>query len=242
MKVLIIGSNFTSQMIEYLPQLAKAGGKELLLGNLRAENCSIESHYRNYIDENEVYTYETYLPGITEAMRPDGIALHEAVEDDEWDIIIFSQNIALSGIRESYNPYLAELSAYCRLMIPGAETILIEPWAYEPGCDKKAFIKAYNSDSDEMASRISECCASAAVTAEIDRVISLGKVWQAVRDSDPGISLTRDGESADEAGKFLSSCVLHRELFSESADYSGLDLKGISADTAAFLHRLSSHI
>ena len=97
-------------MITYLPHLAAAAGKELLLSNLTAKNCSIESHYRNYIDENEVYTYETYLPGITDAMRPDGIALHEAVEDDEWDKIIFCQNIALSGIKESYSPYLAELS------------------------------------------------------------------------------------------------------------------------------------
>lgn len=229
-------------MISYLPQLAKAGGKELLLANLMSDNCSIESHYRNYIDENEVYTYETYLPGITEAMRPDGIALHEAVEDDEWDIIIFSQNIALSGIRESYNPYLAELSAYCRLMIPGARTMLIEPWAYEPGCEKKAFVKAYNSDSEEMASRISECCSLSADTAEIDRVTRLGRVWQAVRNSGTDISLTSDGESASKEGEFLSSCILYRELFSESADCSGLDLKDIPADTTAFLSSFSSHI
>ncbi len=91
-------------MISYLPRLAKEAGKDLLLSNLTVKNCSIESHYRNYIDENEVYTYETYLPGITGAMRPEGIALHEAAEDDDWDIIFFCQNIALSGIKESYNP------------------------------------------------------------------------------------------------------------------------------------------
>ncbi len=239
MKALIIGNDFTSQMITYLPALAKAGKKELLLSNLEIKNCSVESHYRNYTDENEIYTYETYLPGITDPMRPDGIALHEAVEDDEWDMIFFCQNIALSGIKESYNPYLAELAAYCKLMIPNVCTALIEPWSYESGCGKKAFKDAYKSDSDGMYERIHKCCAEAAATAETDRIITLGGAFQAVRDSGFPVSLTTDGENASEAGKYLSSCVLYNEMFSQSAADVPFTLPEIPKETADFLTRIS---
>ena len=242
MKVLIIGNKFTSQMCTYLPAMAKAGGKELMLSNLTAGNTSVESHYRNYTDENEVYTYETYLPSITEAMKPDGIALHEAVEDDDWDAVMLSQNIALGGIRESYNPYLAELAAYCRLMHPQAEIILIEPWSYGPGCKKKAFAEAYNSDSEEMYEKISVSCQAAAQTAEADRIIHIGRAFQTARKTQPGISLTTDGENADEAGRFLAACVIYRALFNESAFGNPFRLPALPDETDDLLRLVSEKI
>ena len=242
MKVLIIGNKYSSQMCSYLPSLAASGKKELLLSNLTAGNSSIESHYRNYTDENEVYTYETYLPGITEAMKPDGIALHEAVEDDDWDIIMFCQNIALGGIRESYNPYLAELAAYCRLMHPQAEIILIEPWSYSPGCEKKAFREAYNSDSEGMYEKISVSCQAAAQTAEIDRIIQTGRAFQTARNTQPDIQLTTDGENAGYAGKFLSACVLYRALFNESAFECSFRLQQLDDKTDDLIRLISERI
>ena len=191
-------------MLKHLPKLAINGKKELLLSNLCIDNCSIEHHYRNYIDEAEVYYYETYLPGITEMMRPDGIALHEAVEDDDWDMIIFCQNPALSSKKESYRPYLGELAAYCRLMHPEAKLMLIEPWAS-------------GDNPQETAAKIHEACVAASSEAELDGIINIGNVWQDVAGLDSFDSLLSDDNMLNEEGGFLCSVVLYASIFGESA-------------------------
>ena len=93
-----------------------------------------------------------------------------------------------------------------------------------------------------MLSKIADCCRVSADTAEIERVLPLGEIWQAARNS-PGFNtpLTGDGESASEAGRFLSSCVLFREIFGESAADIPFDLPGFPKETSDFLKNLSSH-
>lgn len=240
MKVLIIGNDLTSEMIGYLPRLAKESGKELLLANLTLKNCSIERHYRNYTDEAEVYTYETYLPGITEKMSPDGIALHEAVEDDDWDLICFIQNPSLGGVRESYKPYLDELAAYCSLMHPEARLALAEPWAYESGFASAEFEKAYGSDSGEMYQKIVSSCVSAAGEAEIGEIIKIGSAWNAAHGADPDILLTKDGVTPNEAGRFLSSLCIYKSVFGEMP--GGYIPDEINETTAEFLRVCAENI
>ncbi len=222
MKVLTIGNNYTSAALAYLPALAVAGGKELLLSNLCTDNCSIEHHYRNYIDEAEVYYYETYLPGITEMMRPDGIALHEAVEDDDWDMIIFCQNPALSGKKASYKPYLGELAAYCKLMHPEVKLMLIEPWAG-------------GENSEEKAEKIHEACRTAKEDAELDGIINIGKAWQIAEGTGSFDKLIQSGDMPAESGKFLCSCVLYEAIFGESAVDVEYDLPGIPEEISSLL-------
>ena len=209
-------------MLKYLPHLAIAGGKELLLSNLCIDNCSIEHHYRNYTDEAEVYYYETYLPGITEMMRPDGIALHEAGEDDDWDIIIFCQNPALCGKKASYKPYLAELAAYCNLMHPKTKLMLIEPWA---GGENPA----------EEAEKIHEACCAAADEAGLDGIINIGTAWQIAEGTGSFDSLTSDDIMPNECGKFLCSCVLYESVFGESAADVDYNLPGVPEETSNLL-------
>ena len=213
MKVLTIGNNYTGAALSFLPSLAIAGEKELLLSNLSIDNCSIEHHYRNYIDEAEAYYYETYLPGITEMMRPDGIALHEAVEDDDWDMILFCQNPALSAKKESYRPYLGELAAYCRLMHPEAKLMLIEPWVTE-------------DNPQETAERIHEACLTASAEAELDGIINIGKAWQIAEGTGSFDSLKAEGNMPDDKGRFLCSCVLYEAIFGENATDVDFNLPG----------------
>lgn len=217
MKVLSIGNSFSQDAQAYLPKLAIAGGKELLLGNLYLPGASIEDHYRNYIDEEEVYTYENYLPGETEAYKPDGIALHEAVEDEDWDVITLQQCSKLSGIKESYTPYLAEVAAYCRMMHPDAKIMLHQTWAYEKGCPLPEFKENYDRDQDKMYSMLTECYAETAREAEIDIIIPTGRAWQTARQTKIGDRLTRDGYHGNELGQFLGSCCFYEMIFGESA-------------------------
>lgn len=216
MKVLSIGNSFSTDAHTYLPHLAIAGGKELLLSNLYLGGASVEDHYRNFTDEEEVYTYESYLPGETECMRPDGIALHEAVEDDDWDIITLQQCSKLSGIRESYSPYLAELAEYCKMMHPDAEIMLHQTWAYEQGCPIPEFRTNYGNDQLNMYAMLTEAYAEAAIEAEIKTIIPSGRAWQTARQTKIGDRLTRDGFHGNELGQFLAGCCFYEKIFREN--------------------------
>lgn len=224
MKVLSIGNECSTDIHTYLPFLAKAAGKELLLGNLRLDNSSIENHYRNYIDEEEVYIYETYLPGETDAMKPDGIALHEAVEDDDWDIITFQQEHSLTGDIESLRPYLSELTAYCKLMHPNSKTALNSMWAYETGCGIADFRNNYNNNQQEMYECLINVCNEIKEEAEIDMQIPFAKAFQLARSTNLGDRFTTDGKHLNELGQFLASCVLYEAAFGESAMNSPYNL------------------
>lgn len=242
MKILSIGNECSTDIHTYLPFLAKASGKKLLLGNLCLKNANIEEHYRNYIDEEEVYEYETYLPAETDSMKPDGIALHEAVEDDDWDIITFQQEHSLAGDIESMRPYLSELTAYCKLMHPDTIIALNQMWAYEAGCGNPDFRNNFNCNQQEMYESISQICNEISEEAEIDRIIPFGRAFQIARSTNIGDRLTTDGYHLNELGQFLASCVLYEAAFGESAvnspynlpeyDKSISDLLKICADAA----------
>lgn len=224
MKVLSIGNSFSQDAHTYLPFLAKGEGEELLLGNLFLAGASLEDHYRNFIDENEVYTYEVFLPNQTDKMAPDGIALHEAVEDDDWDIITLQQASPLSGVKESYEPYLSELMGYLQLVQPKAEIILHQTWAYEQGCDKKEFAEYYDGNQQKMYEKLTECYVEMATKNEIKRIIPTGFAWQIARGTFVGDRLTRDGFHGNEMGQFLGSCCYFEAIFNRNCYGTSFDL------------------
>ena len=48
MNILSIGNGISSDAHRFLPQMALAGGEELLLCNLHIEICSLEQHWNNW--------------------------------------------------------------------------------------------------------------------------------------------------------------------------------------------------
>ncbi len=215
MNVLSIGNSFSTNAHMYLPHMAKADGRELLLCNLFIGGCSLEQHWKNWREENPAYDYEVYLPFETELSRPDGIALHEAVEDEEWDVITLQQGSALSGISESYSPYLSELAEYCRMMQPKAKIMLHQTWAYEEGSNHPAFA-AYGKSQQEMYKALTEAYVNAALEADIDLIIPSGRAWQTARNTPIGDRLTCDGFHGNDLGCYLASACFYEMIFEES--------------------------
>lgn len=214
MNVLSIGNSFSTDAHTYLPQMAKAAGKELLLCNLHIGGCSLEQHWTNWSEENQNYFYEVFLPFETEMSRPDGVALHEAVEDEEWDVITLQQCSPLSGIKESYSPYLGELAEYCRMMQPQAKIMFHQTWAYENGCKNPAFGN-YGNSQDEMYAELTRACVEAAMEADIDLFIPSGRAWQTARQTLIGDKLTRDGMHGNVLGCYLASACFYEMIFGE---------------------------
>ncbi len=214
MNVLSIGNSFSTNAHKFLPHLAKAKGKELLLCNLFIGGCSLEQHWNNWREEKDAYDYEVYLPFETEMSRPDGVALHEAVEDEEWDVITLQQGSALSGVRESYTPYLSELTEYGRMVQPQAKIMLHQTWAYAKDSLHPAF-PTYNNNQDEMYRALTQCYVEAAEEADIDLIIPSGRAWQTARQLPIGDRLTVDGFHGNDMGCFLASCCFYEMIFGE---------------------------
>ncbi len=240
MKVLSIGNRMSSDAHTFLPFLAKAGSKRLLLSNLCTENASVEDHYRNYIDENEVYYYETFLPGITEMMRPDGIALHEAVEEEDWDFITIQQNGVLSGSKDSYKPYFGEVAAYCRLVHPETKIMIVQPWAFDKGCPLPEFRELYGKNSDNMYEMTAQCCSETALDEELDGIIPIGKAFQIIRQTAIGSRLTLDGQYANEIGQFAAGCVMYEKIFGEDVSGVPYNLPDYPAEISSLI-KLCAH-
>lgn len=226
MKLLCIGNEIINECASFLPELAKAAGKELLLGILYADGSNAEDHYRNYIDENEVYNYRVFLEGETEPMMPEGIAVHEAVEDDSWDMVIIQQEPALAGVKETMSPYVAELAGYIALMHPGAKVMIFEPFAFDKGCAVPEFSEYYGRDTETMYESIAQCCAEIAEEAEAAGVVRCGRGFEILRKTKLASHLTLDGRMPTEPAAFAASCVIYESLFDESAEKSPFILPG----------------
>ncbi|MBR6786121.1 MAG: DUF4886 domain-containing protein [Clostridia bacterium] len=240
MNVLSIGNSFSTNAHKFLPHIAKAAGKELLLCNLFIGGCSLEQHWKNWREENADYDYEVYLPFETEMSRPDGVALHEAVEDEEWDVITLQQCSALSGVKESYSPYLSELTEYCRMVQPKAEIMFHQTWAYQNGAEHPAFT-TYNRSQTEMYRALTQCAVEASDEADIGLIIPSGRAWETARQTVIGDNLTVDGFHGNDLGCYLASACFYEMIFKESVLDNTFVLPGYNEEITKIL-KICAHL
>ena len=225
MNVLSIGNSFSTNAHRFLPKMAEADGEELMLCNLFIGGCSLEQHWNNWRKEKTDYEYEIYLPFETEMTRVDDIALHEVVEDEEWDVITLQQCSHLSGIRESYSPFLSELAEYCRMTQPNAKIMLHQTWAYESGCPHPGFSN-YGKSQQEMYRMLTEAYVDAALEADIDIIIPSGRAWQTARNV-IGDKLTVDGYHGNDLGCYLAGGCFYETIFNKSIHDNSFALSDI---------------
>lgn len=239
MNILSIGNDLTTNIHKFLSEMAKADGNDdLLLCNLMIDNCSLEHHWQNWREEKTAYNYEIYLPGETEMNLADDIALHEAVEDEDWDVIALCQCGALSGIRESYSPYLSEIAEYCRMVQPKAKILLIQPWAYENGCTDPFFAN-YSKNRSEMYRALTQACVDAALEADINFIVPCGRAWQSTENLPIG-ALTTDGKHGNDVGCYLAGACLYESVFDKSIYTNSFFPKGLPESLTEVL-KLCAH-
>ena len=193
MKILSIGNSFSQDAHKWLHKLAKNNGIELETANLYIGGCSLETHWKNAQENNAHYDLE--LNGENAKRK---ISIAEALELEKWDIITVQQVSFLSGIHETYEPYLSSLVSVVREAQPDAKLYFHQTWAYEIDANHGGFAN-YNNNQTEMYHRIKDTSEKAAksICAEL---IPTGTVIQALRETVPefdykngGLSLCRDG-------------------------------------------------
>ena len=76
-KILAIGNSFSDNAMNYLyPVLEAFGAKEIILGNMYIGGCSVDTHYKNMINQSKSYTYRKNTTGTF--VNTNSVALDQA--------------------------------------------------------------------------------------------------------------------------------------------------------------------
>ena len=115
-KVLTIGNSFVDYPTSLLPDIAKAGGKTLVLGKANIGGCSLERH-AHYLAQAEANDpagriYKSFVDPKTKANQP--VTLPEALAADQWDIVTLQQWSQESYKPETFHPAVDHLIAAVR--------------------------------------------------------------------------------------------------------------------------------
>jgi hypothetical protein len=212
-KLLAIGNSFSDDAIEhYLYGLAEANGDTIIIGNMYIGGCSLERHFKNSQNNSSNYSYRKIVNGV-KTVTPD-FRLIDAIVDEEWNYISFQQVSSLSGIYESYFPYLDDLVEYVENYSTNSDVqfVLHSTWAYAQSSTHPGFSNYY-SYQPEMFNAIIDASTKAAEKAGIEIVIPAGTAIQNARTSSLGDTFCRDGYHLELTyGRYTASCVWYEKL------------------------------
>ncbi len=190
--VLAIGNSFSQDATAYLEDLAACGGAEARVVNLYIGGCPLSAHWRNA--QNDLAAYDYQLRGVGTGKK---VSIRQALLERDWDVVTLQQASGDSGLWQTYQPYLGDLSAYVKKYAPRARQMIHETWAYETDSAHPAFGQYGKSQRTMyLALRAAYRKAAAALGADW---IPCGDAIQALRALKPfdyphgGLSLCRDG-------------------------------------------------
>jgi len=217
-KILAIGNSFSVDAIEsYLSDLAIAADVPMVIGNLFISGCSLEKHWNCAKDDLAKYDYNK----INEKGERETITnstLLNALTDEDWDYISFQQISSLSGIYDSFLPYLENLLEYVKSNAQSPDSlkyILHMTWAYETTSNHPAFVN-YGKDQIVMYEAIKSTCTRIAQTLGFDCIIPSGTTIQYVRQA-TNKNVCRDGFHLNSGlGKYAASCTWFEALSGQS--------------------------
>lgn len=134
LKLLTIGNSFADYPLSYLADLAKAGGKTLVLGRTNPGGCTLARHAEHLAaaladpadPKGRLYKNASVfnLPG------RDTVSLPEALSAQAWELVTIQQASFDSYKPETYHPAVDQIIAAIRKFAPQAEIVVQETWVY----------------------------------------------------------------------------------------------------------------
>jgi hypothetical protein len=194
MKILFIGNSFSFDANVYLWKIAEAAGFDLTAVNLNIGGCSLERHARNIegnLCEYRVQYNGVHIPGLS-------ATLLDGLRYKDWDYVSVQQVSGLSGMYETYYPYIETLVSLIRKECPNAKLLVHETWAYEVDSTHQSFPN-YNCSQSLMHKSLKETYARVAKEINAHDIVPSGDVIARLREFDTfnvekgGESLARDG-------------------------------------------------
>ena len=217
MRILSIGNSFSQDSHKWLSKLAKLNGFDFETANLYIGSCSLETHYKNFEENNPFYDFE--INGDPAERK---ISIAEALNLKKWDVITLQQVSGLSGIYESYEPYLSALVSVIEKAQPDAKIYFHQTWAYETNSTHKHFVN-YEDNQVKMYEAIKASSEQVVKSLGI-QLIPTGTVIQMLRETvaefdfkNGGISLCRDGFHLSlDYGRFAAAATWLHTLTNKS--------------------------
>jgi hypothetical protein len=270
LRLFVVGNSFSNNATRFLPDLAKAGGHELVMGKAQTGGCSFERHW-NAVD--------AFLadPNDPKGKIYGAKSLHEHIGGRTWDVITVQQYSLHSTDYGTYQPYATKLHAHLKKLQPGAEIVIHQTWAYRTDAARFGQIGdgRYAANDREMweKSRAAYWQLAHDIGA---RVIPTGDAfWRVVSDSKWGYKrdasfdaksavhpalpdqthslhvgyrwnaekkLGMDANHANVAGEYLGALVWYGFLFNESPEKLPFVPPGVAPEFAAQLRRVAWRI
>jgi hypothetical protein len=267
LRLFVIGNSFSNNATHYLPDLAKAGGHELIMARAQTGGCSFERHWR-------ALEADLAHPGDAKGKIYSGKSLRENLGPGPWDVITAQQYSLHSSEVGTYRPFARQLYDYLKSTQPQAEIVLHQTWAYRIDAAKFGQIGGGKNaaDSREMWER--SRAAYWQIAGELGvRVIPTGDAfWRvnsdakwsyrpdgtfdfkgAVKPALPSQTyslhvgyrwgkdgkLGKDANHANVAGEYLGALVWYGFLFDESPEKLAFVPPGIAPDFAAQLRKVA---
>lgn len=219
--ILAIGNSFSVDAMENLyPILSRLGYTRIRLGNLYIGGCSLETHAENLSGgetPRDAYTYYYTEDGTwttTEKFVAD-----TALVTDDWDYISIQQVSGLSGVADSYDPYLENVINSVRKYCEFTPLIWHMTWAYQGNSTHTDF-PTYGKDQNVMYNAIVSAVKDKIVTnKEFEKVIPSGTAIQNLRTSLMGDNLTRDGyHLSNNIGRLAASLTWAKAITGKDVD------------------------
>lgn len=216
LRILAIGNSFSADAVEQnLWELLDAADIPAVVGNVYAPGSYLAHHWNRAVGDKAEYRY--FKRTEEGSVSLESQTLSQGVLDEEWSIISLQQASDLSGLYDTYFPYLPDLMEWIGER-SDAEIVFHQTWAYPANSTHDAFAN-YGKDQMTMYEAIVDAVSRATDVCGIKTVIPVGTAVQNARTSRLGDTLNHDGLHLELTyGRFLAACVWFETL-------TGLDVR-----------------
>lgn len=222
LKILAIGNSFTINATSFMPWLIDClDGDSVCIAMLTRSGCTLQQHWASHIADSSDYDlhYSDNGDWTLSGLK----TMDAALTLFDWDIITIQQASGLSGIYNSYQPYLKYLVRIFKEASPFAKLAWHTTWAYTPWTEHPEF-KKYGYDSGTMYEAIME--AGYLASEDFDIIIPSATLvkwlWEEFPEVENGFS--SDGYHIDASlGQYALSSLWYEELITPSTGTSTLN-------------------
>jgi len=244
-KLLTVGNSFADNSTHFLPELSKAGGKELILFRANLGGHSFQQHVE-YIEAFEASPadpkgspYQVKVDPVTQE-QTDGVSLRAALQSAPWDVVTIQQVSHLSPQYETYQPHAKTLVDYIRKYAPQAQILIQETWAYPEDCPRYSDPKLlYLQNPEVMYQNVKAAYTQLSVDTGLG-LIPVGDAFQAVLSGPHPIRLHNKADiHANANGEFLGAAMFYEAIFRDSVLSNPYVPKGVTPEDAKRLREVA---
>ena len=233
LRILAIGNSFSQDAIEQnLWELFHQEGKVVVVGNLYIGGCTLQRHFFNARNDTTDYLYRKVVDGVrTEYPH---YTLERGLADESWDVVSLQQASGVSGMFETFQPYLLELVRFVKARTrDDVRLVWHQTWAYSADAPHPEFPN-YGRDQLRMYKAILAAGKRAMRESGIRTVIPSGTAIQNARGTFLGDRMNRDGYHLELTyGRYTAACTWYEALTGRDVRQNAWHPASITSETAA---------